>query len=140
MKPKTDTRQHVLDTSRDVILGKGFAAVGLTELLAAAQVPKGSFYHYFKSKEDFGIALLEDYFDKYINHINEALAPDGRPGADRFMQFWSRWTDPDTPSANGARCLVVLLAAEVAELSDPMRAVLREGTHRLVARLAQCLM
>ncbi|MGI9354436.1 MAG: TetR/AcrR family transcriptional regulator [Rhizobiaceae bacterium] len=48
-------------------------------MLAAAQVPKGSFYHYFKSKEDFGIALLEDYFDKYINHIDEALAPDGRP-------------------------------------------------------------
>ena len=140
MKPKTDTRQHVLDTSRDVILGKGFAAVGLTELLAAAQVPKGSFYHYFKSKEDFGIALLEDYFDKYINHINEALAPDGRPGADRFMQFWSRWTDPDTPSANGARCLVVKLGAEVADLSEPMRAVLREGTERVVARLAQCLM
>ena len=139
MNAHTDTRQHVLDTSRDVILGKGFTAVGLTELLSAAKVPKGSFYHYFKSKEDFGIALLEDYFDKYISYLNESLAPDGHSGADRFMRFWSQWTDPDSPCASGARCLVVKLGAEVSDLSEPMRAVLREGTERIVARLSQCL-
>ena len=49
----TDVRQHILDTGRSIILGKGFSAVGLNEILATAQVPKGSFYHYFKSKETF---------------------------------------------------------------------------------------
>jgi len=47
----TDIRQHILDTAKPIILGKGFSAVGLNELLNSADVPKGSFYHYFKSKE-----------------------------------------------------------------------------------------
>ena len=55
----TDVRQHILDTGRSIILGKGFSAVGLNEILATAQVPKGSFYHYFKSKEVFGEAMVE---------------------------------------------------------------------------------
>jgi len=61
-----DTRQQILDTAKGIILGKGFAAVGLNEILSTAGVPKGSFYHYFKSKEQFGDALLEDYFDGYL--------------------------------------------------------------------------
>lgn len=40
----TDVRQHILDTAKPIILGKGFSAVGLNELLFAAGVPKGSFY------------------------------------------------------------------------------------------------
>lgn len=139
METQTDTRQHILGTSREVILGKGFSAVGLTELLSAAGVPKGSFYHYFKSKESFGEALLEDYFDKYLNRLDEILKPDGRSAAERLMGFWSLWTDTESACEFGSRCLVVKLGAEVSDLSEPMRAVLRDGTERIVARLSQCL-
>jgi len=38
--------------------GKGFSVVGLNEVLKSAGVPKGSFYHYFSSKDAFGEALL----------------------------------------------------------------------------------
>ncbi|MEX3010208.1 TetR/AcrR family transcriptional regulator [Hoeflea sp. TYP-13] len=140
MAAQTDTRQHILGTSREVILGKGFSAVGLSELLSVAGVPKGSFYHYFKSKENFGEALLEDYFDNYLKRLDDILKPDGRTAADRLMHFWSLWTDSQSACEFGARCLVVKLGAEVSDLSEPMRAVLREGTERIVARLAQCLM
>ena len=51
MNTATDLRQHILDTAKPLMLRKGFTAVGLTELLAAAGIPKGSFYHYFASKE-----------------------------------------------------------------------------------------
>lgn len=54
-----DVRQHILDTAKPIMLRKGFSAVGLNEILQAAGVPKGSFYHYFGSKEAFGEALLE---------------------------------------------------------------------------------
>ncbi|WP_136661214.1 TetR/AcrR family transcriptional regulator [Nitratireductor sp. XY-223] len=140
MPVQRDTRQHIISTSRDVILGRGFSAVGLSQLLNVAEVPKGSFYHYFKSKESFGEALLEDYFDNYLNRLDELLKPDGRPAADRIMAFWGLWTDPKSVGEFGARCLVVKLGAEVSDLSEPMRAVLRDGTERIVARLSQCLM
>ena len=61
-----NTRQHILETGQRIIVGKGFASVGLNEILTAAGVPKGSFYHYFASKEQYGQALLQDYFDRYL--------------------------------------------------------------------------
>jgi TetR/AcrR family transcriptional regulator, transcriptional repressor for nem operon len=62
----TDVRQHILDTAQNIIVGRGFTAVGLSEILLSANVPKGSFYHYFNSKEAFGEALLESYFSDYM--------------------------------------------------------------------------
>lgn len=67
MKPRyDDTRQHLLDTGHRMMVVKGFTGVGLNEILQAASVPKGSFYHYFNSKEAFGEALLESYFSDYM--------------------------------------------------------------------------
>src|ERR1700742_2378050 len=65
----SDVRQHILDSAYLLMGRKGFTAVGLNELLTAAGVPKGSFYHYFDSKESFGEALLEDYFAGYLKHM-----------------------------------------------------------------------
>jgi AcrR family transcriptional regulator len=39
----------------------GYGATGLQEILHAAGVPKGSFYHHFHSKEEFTVALIERY-------------------------------------------------------------------------------
>ena len=77
----TDVRQHILDTGRSIILGKGFSAVGLNEILAIAQVPKGSFYHYFKSKEIFGEAMVESYVSDYLARVDDLLKADGSPAA-----------------------------------------------------------
>ena len=66
-----DMRQHILCTAQRLIGSKGFSAVGLNELLNAAGVPKGSFYHYFGSKEAFGVALLEYYFERYWRLMDE---------------------------------------------------------------------
>ena len=73
-----DVRQHILDIAYPLMLRKGFTAVGLAELLSAAQVPKGSFYHYFGSKEAFGEAVLEAYFSGYLRHV-DALQAAGHP-------------------------------------------------------------
>ena len=70
----TDVRRHILDVAHPLFLSRGFTAVGLTEVLAAAKVPKGSFYHYFSSKEAFGEAVLEAYFDDYLERMNGLLS------------------------------------------------------------------
>lgn len=140
MAAQGNTRQHILDSSREVLLGKGFTAVGLSELLSVAGVPKGSFYHYFRSKESFGEALLEDYFERYLERMDRILRPDGRSAAERLMRYWTLWTESQESFEFGTRCLVVKLGAEVSDLSENMREILHEGTERIVTRLAQCLM
>lgn len=134
-----DTRQQILDTAKDIILGKGFAAVGLNEILSTAGVPKGSFYHYFKSKEQFGDALLEDYFDAYLQMLEHMLKDDGSTNSSRLLKFFQSWLDTQSSDATTDKCLVVKLSAEVTDLSEAMRITLKNGTDCVIARLTDCV-
>jgi TetR/AcrR family transcriptional repressor of nem operon len=131
-------RQHILRVGRDIIVGKGYSAVGLNEILSAAGVPKGSFYHYFKSKELFGKALLEDYVETYLAELDVILAS-GSPGMARLMRYWDGWLVLGDDACAGSKCLVVKLSGEVADMSEAMRDVLLQGTNRIVQRLADCI-
>lgn len=135
----TDTRQHILCTGKQIIAAKGFSCVGLTELLQASEVPKGSFYHYFKSKELFGQALLEDYFSDYLAQLDTLLKSPGLSGRARLLRYFEQWRTTQANDCGEQKCLVVKLSAEVSDLSEAMRLTLRDGTERVVARLAQCV-
>jgi len=132
----TDIRQHILDTAKPIILGKGFSAVGLNELLNSAEVPKGSFYHYFKSKEYFGEALLDSYFEAYLVRLEVLLSAEGMNGAERLMSYWQRWLETQCGDDPETKCMVVKLGGEVSDLSEPMRLALQRGTNQIISRLA----
>ena len=133
-----DVRQHILDVAHPLLLAKGFTAVGLAEVLAAAQVPKGSFYHYFGSKEAFGEALLDSYFARYLAHTDALLGGAGT-AAQRLTAYFEDWLDSQTGDEAQSRCPVVKLGAEVSDLSDAMRAALERGTGRVTERLARSI-
>lgn len=133
----TDVRQHILDQGKAIITRKGFAGVGLNEILAAAAVPKGSFYHYFKSKELFGEAMLADYVQDYLAEMDVVLGQPGQGAARSLMDYWASWTSASLDGSGcDCRCLVVKLSSEVADMSEPMRMTLLDGTNRIIARLA----
>ena len=133
----TDVRQHILDQGKAIITRKGFAGVGLNEILAAAAVPKGSFYHYFKSKELFGEAMLADYVQGYLAEMDVVLGQPGQSAARSLMDYWTSWTSASLDGSGcDCRCLVVKLSSEVADMSEPMRMTLLDGTNRIIARLA----
>lgn len=134
-----DTRERILAVGENLILARGFSAVGLSEILGTANVPKGSFYHYFQSKEGFGVALLERYFHGYAARHTSARAAAGASGRQIVLDFFHNWLL--TQGASGAHhsCLAVKLAAEVCDLSEPMRHALATGMNRIVADLADAL-
>ena len=134
-----DTRQQILETAKSIILGKGFAAVGLNEILTTTGVPKGSFYHYFKSKEQFGVAMLESYFEEYLARLDDRLADDGRSASERLTTYFQNWLDSQCSETTRDKCLVVKLSAEVTDLSESMRISLKNGTDKVIARLAVLL-
>ena len=134
-----DTRQHLLDTGYRIMAVKGFSGVGLNEILQTAGVPKGSFYHYFKSKEQFGQALLEDYFRVYLADMDQRFSAPGLNARERLMSYWQKWLDNACPPCDEQRCLVVKLSAEVADLSESMRITLRDGSDGIIERLVGCL-
>jgi TetR/AcrR family transcriptional repressor of nem operon len=135
----TDSRQRILDAAAQVIGQKGFAAVGLNEVLLLAKVPKGSFYHYFSSKDAFGQALLDSYFQAYIAGMDQLFQPDTGRESEKLMAYWQQWRANQISRHDFGKCLVVKLAAEVADLSEAMRQALDRGTSDIIARLAAVL-
>lgn len=93
-----EARIRLLREGVAMLTERGFGAVGLDEILGAAEVPKGSFYHYFGSKAEFGLALIDAYsayFAKKLDRwfLDQSLAPldrlrafieDARQGVVRF--------------------------------------------------------
>lgn len=138
--PKTretsDVRQGILDVGQRIMAAKGYSAVGLNEILATAGVPKGSFYHYFGSKDAFGEALLENYFEAYLDDIDKTLAQPNLTMAQRLLNYFHIWQDTQSFQDCQGKCLAVKLGVEVADLSEAMRAVLMRGTSGITDRLA----
>jgi TetR/AcrR family transcriptional repressor of nem operon len=138
-KDTKETRQHILDTGYKLIVSKGFSSVGLTEILQSAGVPKGSFYYYFKSKEQFGEEIISNYFREYLVALENIFQLRGSSAYNRLMEYWQRWIETQSDSCVDQKCLVVKLSAEVADLSEPMRIALLNGSSQVVQRIARCI-
>lgn len=134
-----DLPRHILAVAQTIIGAKGYAAVGLTEILSAADVPKGSFYYYFKSKDAFGEALLNQYFEDYLAEIDKTLFSNDKPMADSLMKYWSNWKDTQESFDCQGKCLAVKLGAEVSDLSEAMRLALKSGTAKIIEHLEHAI-
>lgn len=134
-----DTREHLLATGEQLCMHRGFTGMGLSELLKTAGVPKGSFYHYFRSKEAFGVALLERHYAGYhqrlVNHFTNG------PGnyRDRLLAYYQETLNQFCQQGIISGCLTVKLSAEVCDLSEDMRAAMDKGASQIIALLAQAL-
>ncbi|MBM9503093.1 TetR/AcrR family transcriptional regulator [Actinacidiphila acididurans] len=136
---RAETRQSLLDVARRIIVAKGYAAVGINEVLAEAGVPKGSFYHYFDSKDAFGEAMMKSYFDDYFTTMDGIIASTELNSAERLMRYWQYFYDTQAADNCQGGCLVVKLGAEIADLSAAMRVTTKAGTAAIADRLERMI-
>lgn len=134
-----DTKQRILAVGESLIVNRGFSDLGLSEILTTAKVPKGSFYHYFQSKEGFGVALLERYFADYDERLTILFANESSSMRDRILSYFTYWREKSATHEGHNSCLAVKLAAEVSDLSEPMRCTLAEGMERITSQIAQAI-
>jgi TetR/AcrR family transcriptional regulator, transcriptional repressor for nem operon len=135
------TKQRIIEAAEPLMLEKGFHAAGLSEILAAVNVPKGSFYHHFKSKEQFGVELLEHYIAQALEYKSKLLlsqVPEADPLA-RLLNFFESKITESCEAGGRCSCLVLKLATEVTSFSEPMREVLADGMRKHLAILGQVL-
>lgn len=134
-----DKRSDILSAGHALIGQKGFSAVGLAEILKSASVPKGSFYHFFASKDAYGVAMLDSYFESYHAEMDQVFGKPGLTAAERLMLYFADWREKQTLNGCQGRCLAVKLGAEVSDISEPMRAALNAGTEGIIARLGSVI-
>ncbi len=130
------TREHLLDVGELVVRNQGFSSAGLTEILSEAGVPKGSFYHYFSSKESYGVALLERYLNRAAEEMRHIFEQPGRSAQQSILDYFYQWKQRMEQSDCRQGCFAVKLTAEVSDLSEPMRQTLMQGRQNIVGILA----
>jgi TetR/AcrR family transcriptional repressor of nem operon len=134
-----NTRSNIVTAGQTLIGQKGFSAVGLAEILKSAGVPKGSFYHFFESKDAFGAAVLDDYFDAYHAEMDEMFGLQGLTPGEKLMLYFANWREHQRLNDCQGRCLAVKLGAEVSDFSETMRHALKQGTNGIISRLADVI-
>jgi len=131
-----DTKTHLLDIGYQLIAKKGFTAVGIKQILDTAGIPKGSFYHYFASKEAFGEAIISNYFVHYKMRL-DAISNQDISAQQKLYNYFQNWYDTQQNGCDHGKCLVVKLSAEVADMSESMRLALHAGYQQIISWLAE---
>jgi TetR/AcrR family transcriptional repressor of nem operon len=136
---KDETRAALLEHGTRLILAQGFNHTGVQDVLAAAGVPKGSFYHYFSTKDDFGLAVLQQYFDAHMATVERFLGDTRRPPLRRLRHCFDFYVDHFTARGCSDGCMLGNLSQELADQHPVFRARLQELMGRWTGRVADCL-
>ncbi|MDD0813351.1 TetR family transcriptional regulator C-terminal domain-containing protein [Curvibacter sp. HBC28] len=131
-----DVREALLRHGLEVLTEKGFVAAGLDELLSRARVPKGSFYHYFDSKEAYGLALIDHYADYFARKLERHFSQPDRPPLQRLQAFVEDAQNGMAQYDFRRGCLIGNLGQEMNALPDAFRARLLATFEDWQARLA----
>lgn len=123
----TTTKERILSAAEEIMLTKSFCSVGLNQILTAVQVPKGSFYHYFQSKEQFGVELLRHYIGEHTARLKRILLSSDLDPMKRLQAYFDGAISQMLEGECKQCCLVAKLGSEVSTFSEPMREVLAEG-------------
>jgi TetR/AcrR family transcriptional repressor of nem operon len=137
--PNGDTRARILEVGAQAIADKSFNSCGLAEILKRAGVPKGSFYHYFGSKEDFGVALIEKASEEFVEFLRPIIGNRRKSALQRLRAIFE--LSRESCMANGAarQCLVPKLALETSQLSEPVHAAVKCAYDQWSALIARVI-
>lgn len=134
------SRTKLLETGQHLFRTKSYADTGIAEVLSTANVPKGSFYHYFPTKEDFGIAVAQHYHDDQMATARRMLGDTDYVPLERLRRFFDKAASDMAGFGYAQGCLMCNLTTELADERPAFQAELDRQWRELVGELAICLM
>ncbi len=134
-----DTRAALIRCGMEILTEQGFMSTGIDAVLKRVGVPKGSFYHYFDSKEAFGQAVLESYAGYFAHKLDRYLLQEDVPPLQRLRDFVEDAKAGMVRHQFCRGCLVGNLGQEVAILPEGFRLQLEAILCSWQDRLAECL-
>jgi len=136
---RQDTRQLLIEAGAEVMIEKGYTNSGIQEVLSKVGVPKGSFYHYFHSKEDFALAIIEEFDREFMEFLLPILNDKSLSPKERLLSFCN--TKRECMRASNCRkgCLIGNLSQEMADQSETLRQALSEVMEKRLDLFAACI-
>ena len=138
MKGSHATKQRLIDVGWAMLLQRGYHDLGIRAVLEETGIPKGSFYHHFRDKEDFALQVV----DEYMGHVHEALdaclGDEGRPPLARVRGFFEATMEAYRQEGYMG-CLMGGLGQELSGVSATFREKIEGCFSTIANRLAVCL-
>lgn len=135
------TKQDLLAVGLALFENKGFNATGIQEIADSAGIPKGSFYNYFASKDDFGVAVINYYTELntqlWQNMLDETKKNNPCEALNTvFLSISAKYNCAEVKKG----CLLGNLAAEISDASEKCRLALQASVNTYKKILAEKLL
>ncbi len=132
-------REQLLESGVTTLHQRGFAASGVREITGAAGVPQGSFTNHFRSKEAFGVAALDRYFERTEAIFDATLGDQTRSPAQRLRAYFEAITEFLAGVGWRHGCMISNLSLETADHSELLRGRLEAIFGSMTQRFAEVL-
>jgi TetR/AcrR family transcriptional regulator, transcriptional repressor for nem operon len=133
------TRLELLEAGTDLILERGYNHCGLDQILKAAGVQKGSFYHFFKNKEDFALQVVDAYAEQRLAQLDRDLGDTDYRPLERLRRYFEGAARRHRDRGYRKGCLFGNLGQEMADQSEVFRTRLEEVLSLYRAKITDCL-
>jgi TetR/AcrR family transcriptional regulator, transcriptional repressor for nem operon len=136
MSTAPSTRDHLLQVGLERLRSTGYTATGVKEVLDLANVPKGSFYHYFPSKEEFAVEVFRLYASGEMERSARVFGDRKVDPLKRLRRYFEELISVYGQRGEISGCLVGSLSLEVADHSPRLRSELQavyEGWQKSIA-------
>lgn len=134
----TETKQRLLEQGVTMLLRHGYHDLGITAVLEATQIPKGSFYHHFNSKEDFGLQAIDLYMAEVHAGLDYCLGDMTRSPLERVRYFFEL-SEEKYRTEGYLGCLLGGLGQELSGVSEVFRHKVEACFAEIANRVAGCL-
>jgi len=138
MSSESSTRERLIAAGLPLLLERGYNGLGLQAVLTATSVPKGSFYHHFRDKEDFALQVVDTYMREVHAGLDACLGDPSISPLDRVRGFFVS-TQQVYRQQGYMGCLLGGLGQELSGVSDAFRRKIEGCFTEIANRLAVCL-
>jgi len=116
-----DKKLLLINIGTAIFTQKGFSITSLDEIVEIAEIPKGSFYYYFKSKDEFAIEVIKNYGIYFSKKLQRILSNDKKSPLERLKEF-TKEAEAGVKRYEFKRgCLIGNLGQEMATLEERFR-------------------
>jgi TetR/AcrR family transcriptional repressor of nem operon len=130
MTQKQINRESLLNQGVALLMQQGYHGTGLQEILDAVHIPKGSFYNYFGSKENFAAEIITHYIDSYINQLTLYLQDNSSDALTALQRYFDESIAELEKGNFKGGCLLGNLMGEVGDTSELCRQSLQTALNR----------
>ena len=132
-------KEEILQKGKELVRERGYHNTGINDILRVCGIPKGSFYNFFESKEDFALQIIDLWLGEISEIFQTTLAPQDIPPIQRIQNVYQQLLAINEGDGYRKGCLLSNMAVEVGGLNDKMAAVIATGHRKEVEMLSACI-